>query len=51
MEDRWQLVISDDDLGLSKKVKVPMIGMKVKCPSCHHKFYVEDQALTEGEPR
>jgi predicted Zn finger-like uncharacterized protein len=40
VEDRWQLVVGDN--GAAKKVKVPMTGMKVRCPSCHQHFYVED---------
>lgn len=39
VDDRWQLVIGDD--GLAKKVEVQIVGTKVRCPECDHKFYIE----------
>lgn len=41
-DDRWQLVIGDD--GLAKKVAVHIVGTKVQCPNCEHKFYIESDA-------
>jgi hypothetical protein len=38
-EDRWQLVIGDD--GLAQRIKVQIVGTKVKCPSCEHSFFIE----------
>jgi hypothetical protein len=39
-EDRWQLVIGDD--GFAKRIKVQIVGTKVECPNCEHKFYIEE---------
>lgn len=40
VDDRWQLVIED---GIAKRVKVQIVGTKVQCPNCDHKFYLEDK--------
>lgn len=42
VDDRWQLVIGDD--GLAKRVKIQIVGTKIECPRCDHKFYLEDRA-------
>lgn len=39
-EDRWDLVMEPDGMH-TRKVKVPIPGTKVRCPSCDHTFYVE----------
>jgi len=38
-DDRWELYIGDDGLAHKRMVKIP--GVKVTCPECRHKFYVE----------
>lgn len=39
-EDRWQLAIGDD--GLARRVAVQIVGTKVVCPNCEHKFFIEE---------
>jgi hypothetical protein len=46
-EDRWNLVMGED--GVARKMNVPIPGVKVTCPDCHHKFYVETTPSNGGE--
>lgn len=39
VEDRWTLSIGGPD-GLAMKTKVPVVGQRITCPDCGHKFIV-----------
>lgn len=41
-DDRWQLVVGDDSI--ARRIKVQIVGTKVECPRCEHKFYLEDKS-------
>lgn len=42
VEDRWTLAIKAD--GNATKIKVPLVGQRIECPSCGKRFIAEGKS-------